>query len=274
MYIFENMDTLPDYISINRETWNKRCVVHFVSEFYAQESFLKGKSSLQEIEVALLGDLKGKTILHLQCHFGQDSLSMAKMGATVTGVDFSEVAIKKAIAVSKELELAANFICCDIYQLPEYLIGSFDVVFTSYGVIGWLPDIHQWAAIVGQYLKPGGRFIFVEFHPVVWMFDNDFEKITHKYFNDGPIEETETGTYTNPEAAIETESVGWNHGLAEVINSLLKQQLTLMHFEEFDYSPYNCLKGMQEAEPGKFIIKKLGTKIPLVYSLVFEKPVD
>jgi SAM-dependent methyltransferase len=265
---------LPDYIDINRATWNKRSLVHFASEFYGQEAFLKGKSSLQEIELALLGDLKGKTVLHLQCHFGQDSLSMARMGAAVTGVDFSEVAIEKAVAVSQELQLPANFICCDIYKLPEHLKETYDVVFTSYGVIGWLPDLHQWAAIVAHYLKPGGRFIFVEFHPVVWMYDNDFEKIAYKYFNDGPIEETENGTYANPEAPIKTESVGWNHGLAEVINSLLKQQLTLMHFEEFDFSPYNCLKGMQEVEPGKLIIEKLGRKIPLVYSLVFQKPMD
>ncbi len=263
-----------EYIDINREAWNKKTQVHVGSEFYGQDAFLKGKSSLQDIELPLLGDLNGKTVLHLQCHFGQDSLSMARMGAQVTGVDFSEVAIDHAVSISKQLQVLASFICCDIYKLSEQLDASFDLVFSTYGVIGWLPDIDRWASVVSRYLKPGGRFVFVEFHPVVWMYDNDFEKVAYKYFKDEPIIETETGTYGDKDSSIETQSIGWNHGLAEVVNSLLKQSLKLKHFEEFDYSPYNCFSGMKEGAPGKYFIEKMEQKIPLTYALVFEKPND
>lgn len=256
-----------DYIEINRETWNKKTEVHLNSTFYDVESFIKGKSSLNRIELDLLGDVTGKSILHLQCHFGQDTISLGRMGAKVTGIDFSDEAIKAAKDLVNKANIDANFICCDIYDLPKYLDEKFDIVFTSYGTIGWLPDINKWAGIISRYLKQDGKFVFVEFHPFVWMFDDKFEKIEHNYFNVEPIIETYSGTYADKNSSIVQKTVGWNHSLDEVLSNLMKNGLSLDSFSEYDYSPYNCFNGMEESEPGKFRFAHLQNKIPLVYSL-------
>lgn len=260
------------YLEINKELWNQRTEVHLTSDFYAQERFLQGENSLKSIEMDLLGEVAGKSALHLQCHFGQDTVSLSRMGADATGVDFSEKAIGAAREIAEKLAVRTRFICADIYSLPEHLDAQFDVVFTSYGTVGWLPDLDRWAAVVQQYLKPGGRFVFVEFHPVVWMFDDDFENVAYPYLKSDPIIENTGGTYADTTAPMQAESVSWNHGLSEVISSLLKQGLVIQSFQEFDYSPYNCFRGTVEFEPGKFRIEKLGNKIPMVYSLVAQKP--
>lgn len=257
-----------NYIEINRNSWNNRTETHLKSDFYDVEGFLKGKSSLNEIELNLLGDVKGKKILHLQCHFGQDTISLSRLGAEVTGVDLSDEAIKSAIELAEKAESSAQFVCCDIYDLPNHLQEKFDIVYTSYGVIGWLPDMNKWAQVVAAFLKPGGKFVFVEFHPVLWMFDDNFEKIAYNYFNTQAIVETESGTYANKEAKITQSYVCWNHGLSEVMTSLLQNGLTIKIFEEFDYSPYACFQHTVEFEPNKFRIQHLDNKIPMVYSIV------
>lgn len=266
------MDAGKDYLDINRRLWNKRVHAHISSGFYDVPDFLAGKSSLRSIELDLLGDISDKSVLHLQCHFGQDSLSLVRMGASVTGVDLSDEAIGQANILAEKAGLSARFICTDIYALPDHLDEQFDVVFTSYGTIGWLPDMKRWADVVARYLKPGGAFVFAEFHPVVWMFDNDLEYIRYAYFNREPIIETEQGTYADKDAAIGLRSVGWNHSLAEVLQSLLETGLALSDFKEFDYSPYNIFPGMTEVETGKFQIEKLKGKLPLVYALRMTKP--
>ena len=257
-----------EYIEKNKELWNARTAYHVDSDFYDMESFLRGESSLDEIVINLLGDVKGLSILHLQCHFGQDSLSMARMGAKVTGVDLSDKSIDMARELNEKLNLDAEFICCDLYSLPELLDKQFDIVFTSYGTIGWLPDIDKWAKVVSKFLKPGGKFVFAEFHPVVWMFDNDFDKVAYNYFNVEPIIETEHGTYADKDANLHLEYIGWNHHLGEVITGLLKNGLTIVAFEEFDYSPYNCFRHTEEVSPKKYRIKHMGNKIPMVFSIL------
>lgn len=260
-----------DYLEINRQSWNERARLHVNSDFYDPAAFKAGKSSLNPIELQLLPPLSGKKVLHLQCHFGQDTLSIARKGAEVTGVDLSDVAIEKANALRDELDLQATFICSDVYELPRHLHQTFDVVFTSYGTIGWLPDIAKWASVVSHFLKPGGSFVFVEFHPVVWMYDNDFKEVAYRYFRSEPIVETETGSYASPDAKVALQSVTWNHGLAEVIQSLLKADLALIDFQEYDYSPYNCFKNTIQVSEGKFQLSSFGNKIPMVYSLVMRK---
>jgi 2-polyprenyl-3-methyl-5-hydroxy-6-metoxy-1,4-benzoquinol methylase len=267
----DNMNKEQNYIDINRKSWNSRTEVHLESEFYDLENFIKGKSSLNNIELALLGDVTGKSILHLQCHFGQDSISLNRLGAKVTGVDFSDKAIESAKKIATETNSNANFICCDIYDLPNHLKEQFDIVYTSYGTIGWLPDLDKWANIVSQFLKPNGSFVFVEFHPVVWMFDDNFERIAYKYSNSGAMVEWESGTYADKNAAISNEYVLWNHGLGDVINSLIKNGLEIKQFDEYDYSPYNCFNKTIEVEPNKFRIEQFEDKIPLVYSIVAKK---
>lgn len=261
------MNRHENYLEINKAAWNACTIHHVNSEFYNNGTFKTGRNSLNDIELELLGDIYGKTVLHLQCHFGQDTLSLARLGATATGVDFSDVAIAEAEKLSVETGLPARFICSDVYKLPEVLDEKFDIVFTSYGTIGWLPDLDKWAAVIAKFLKPGGRFVFAEFHPVVWMFDNNFEKVQYRYFKDEAIIETDSGTYAENEAPIEYETVSWNHGIGEVLTSLIKAGLTVKSFTEYDYSPYNCFSNMNEYEPGRFRIKAHGNKLPMVYSL-------
>lgn len=257
-----------NYLEINRQSWNNKTDVHLKSEFYDLENFIKGKTSLNKIELDLFGDLDGKSILHLQCHFGQDSISLSRLGANVTGVDLSDKAIESAKEIAKETNSNVTFICCDIYDLPKYLDNQFDIVFTSYGTIIWLPDLDKWAKIVSKFLKPNGKFVFVEFHPIVWMFDDNFEKIKYNYFNSGAIIESENGTYADKTAEISQESITWNHSLSEVINTLIKNEFEINSFQEYDYSPYNCFNKTIEFKPNKFRIENLEDKIPMVYSIV------
>lgn len=257
----------PDYIEVNRQNWNNVVDIHIQSDFYNNDAFLQGKSTLNEIELQLLGDISGKSILHLQCHFGQDTISLSRLGAAVTGVDLSDKAIASAKDFAAQTGSTAQFICCNIYDLPKHLHVQFDIVFTSYGTIGWLPDLQEWAKLIENYLKPGGHFIMAEFHPFVWAFDDDFTYIKYNYFNTGPIIETSTGTYADQSADLQSESVNWNHPTSEVLNSLINHGLQLKVFNEYDYSPYNCFQHTIEFEPGKFRITHFDNRFPMVYAL-------
>lgn len=257
-----------DYLSINKNSWNRKVPFHLKSKMYNMEGFLQGETSLKQIELDLLGDISGKKILHLQCHFGQDSISLSRMGAEVTGVDFSNVAIEKARHLTKECNTNTKFICCDVYDLPNHLDETFDLVFTSYGVLGWLPDMQTWARVVSQFLKPQGKLILVEFHPVLWMFDDKIEQVGYNYFNEGSIVETYEGTYADKDAPIKQEYVMWNHALSEVFSALIENNLQLTDFKEYDYSPYDILHNSIQIAPNKYQSKIHKNRLPLVYSWV------
>lgn len=263
-----------NYFQINKQSWNNRLQAHLDSEFYDLENFKKGTTSLNEIELSLLGNIEGKSILHLQCHFGQDSISLARMGANVTGVDLSDQSIAVAQELANELKVNARFICCNIYDLPQHLNEQFDYVFTSYGVLGWLPDLDAWAKLIHQFLKPNGKLVLAEFHPVVWMFDDNFTHVGYNYFNTGALVEQETGTYADRTADLAQSYINWNHGLGEVIQSLIATNLSLKHIEEFNYSPYACFKHTKKIGDRKFQIPHIEDKIPMVYALVAEKTIS
>lgn len=258
---------MKNYLDINKKTWNDKVSVHVASDFYDNKSFLEGKSTLNSIEIELLGNVKDKSLLHLQCHFGQDTMSLARMGANATGIDLSDKAIEKARELNQQLNLNTNYICCDVYETPNYINEKFDIVFSSYGTIGWLPNIDEWASVIANALKPNGIFVFAEFHPVVWMFDNDFKEVFYSYFNVEEIVEEETGTYANRTAQIETKTITWNHSLSEVLTALIQAGLEIEVFNEYDYSPYACFNNAEEFEPNKFRIKQFQNKIPMVYAL-------
>lgn len=260
-----------NYLDVNRNSWNQKTEFHVNSDFYNQEGFLKGENSLTPIELELLGNIEGKSILHLQCHFGQDTISFSRLGAKAVGVDLSDNAIEKAQEIAKQLNTDTQFVCCDIYDLPNHLNEQFDIVFTSYGTIGWLPDLDKWAKVIAKFLKSGGKFVMVDFHPVVWMFDDNFEKIGYNYFKAAPIIETIEGTYADKNAPINSKTITWNHSTSELLNSLLKNNLELNSFNEYDYSPYDCFNATEEFEPKKFRIKHLENKIPMVYSILATK---
>lgn len=264
-------DYPADYSEANRQLWNLKTEHHLQSEFYNVAGFLAGATSLNDIELGLLGDVAGQHIMHLQCHFGQDSLSLSRLGAHVTGLDLSDTAIAKARELNTQLGLTAQFVCADVYAAPQVVARQFDVVFSSYGVLGWLPDLDGWAAVVARLLRPGGRLVLVEFHPVVWMFDDGFTRFDYSYFNRETIMEPETGTYADRAAPIQATAISWNHSLSEVLGALLRHGLEIRHFEEYDYSPYNCFAGLEEAGERRYQFPHLRGKLPMLYSLVARK---
>jgi SAM-dependent methyltransferase len=255
------------YFDANRDAWNKKAVIHKDSSFYDVSSFKAGKTSLNKIELEELGSVKGKTLFHLQCHFGMDTLSWARQGAIVTGIDFSEESIKIAKDLSQELNIPGEFICCNVYDTLKHVNKQFDIVFTSYGVIGWLPELDTWAAVIAKVLKPGGIFYIAEFHPVVWMLDENFERIKYHYHNESVIEDEQTGSYANRSADIHYKEYGWNHCLSEVLNSLIKHELVIQHFNEFNFSCYNCFNNVVQGEDGYWRVSGLENKIPMMFSL-------
>ena len=262
-----------DYLAHNRAHWNARTEAHLGSTFYDVEGWLAGRESLREIELALLPpDLTGYRILHLQCHFGQDTLSLARRGATVTGVDLSDSAISAARELSVRAGVDATFINCDVYRLPEHLDGQFDLVYTTYGTIGWLPDLDRWAEIVARYLRPGARLVFVEFHPFVWLWNEGRTAIEHPYFGREAIVEAVSGSYTDGSGAVSGTSVSWDHPVSQVVTALLKQGLRLQHFREYDYAPYDCFGDTVKVGEQRWQLRQLAGLIPMTYSLVAERP--
>jgi len=258
---------MNQFIEANRHAWNIRLEAHKNSDFYDVEGWKQGKSSLTDIELRELGDVSGKKLLHLQCHFGQDTLSWARLGAEVTGCDFSTESIAYARQLAREVHLKARFVCCNVLDLPQHLKGKFDIVFTSFGVIGWLPDLDPWAAVIAHFLKKGGVFYMAEFHPVVWMLDDKMEFIQYAYHNDGVIESEMTGTYADRYADLQYKEYGWNHSLSEVLNALLRHGLQLEFFNEYPYSPFDCFDKTVRGADGNYRIQGLEGKIPMVYSL-------
>ena len=258
---------MEQYFEANRQCWNLRTEVHKTSDFYDVEGWKQGRTSLTGIELREVGPVAGKKLLHLQCHFGQDTLSWARMGARVTGCDLSDKAIALARQLTRECNLKGRFVCCNVYDLPQHLKGKFDVVFTSFGVVGWLPDLDRWAAVIARFLKKGGIFYLAEFHPVVWMLDEGMEFIKYAYHNAGVIQTDQVGTYADRYAGIEYTEYGWNHSLSEVINSLLRHGLQLEFLNEYPYSPFDCFDKTVKGADGNYRIQGLEDKIPMVYTL-------
>ncbi|MEZ4721018.1 MAG: class I SAM-dependent methyltransferase [Flavobacteriales bacterium] len=256
-----------DYKEVNRKLWNDKVDAHVASEFYDVEAFIQGKNVLNSIELDLLGNIAGKSILHLQCHFGQDSIELSRMGAQVTGVDLSDKAIEKAKWLAERCGTQTRFVCCDVYDAPSHVAEKFDIVFTSYGTVGWLPDMGKWAKVITHFLKPGGKFVFAEFHPVVWMFDNSFTEIKYGYFNSGMIVEEMEGTYADRNAPIKNKEISWNHTISEVMDALIQNGLQIETIQEFDYSPYDCFQNTVKRGERMFQIKGLEGKMPMVYAL-------
>ena len=261
------MNNLEEAFEENRKSWNKRAVVHFDSDFYDNKSFLEGKTSLTEIELAELGDISGKKLLHLQCHFGQDTLSFARMGADVTGIDLSDKSIEFANELKQDMELEAKFIVSNIYDLKDNLEGEFDIVFTSFGVLGWLPDLDKWAEIISHFLKAGGKFYIAEFHPIIWTFDSKFEFLEYPYLNSEMIIDESNSTYGDESVEVKLKDYNWNHGLSEVVNALIKSGLEIEFLNEHNFSPYSIFENGVEVSDGRFMVKGIENMIPLVYSI-------
>ena len=258
------------HIEKNRSHWDTRVEAHVKSEFYDHQGFVRGRNSLKEIELDLLGSVSGLDVLHLQCHFGQDTLSLARLGANVVGVDFSEKAIEVARRTNEDLGLNAEFICCEVFELGNHLDRKFDIVFASYGVIGWHPNMDPWARLVKHFLKPGGRHVLVEFHPTLWMWSDDFSHVQYSYFNTGSIDETLTESYADKESGAASETMSWNHSTSELLTAFLDHDLEVTAFREFDYSPFDCFQNTVES-PNGYQIRGLEGKLPMVFAVEVQK---
>ncbi len=261
------MKTNAKYFETNKATWNTKVNVHAKSAMYNMEAFKNGKSSLMAYELDALGDVSGKSLLHLQCHFGQDTLSWSRMGAKCTGVDLSDEGIKLAQHLNDELKLDAEFVCCNVLDTSKFIEDTFDIVFTSYGVIGWLPDLKPWGKMIAERLKKGGTFFMAEFHPIVWMFDYLDGKpiMKYGYMQDAVIYEEYEGTYADQQSEMLSKEYGWNHGLSEVINALTEAGLHVEYLKEFDESPYDVLPDLKKIDSGMYVTKdKL---YPLIFTL-------
>jgi SAM-dependent methyltransferase len=258
------------YEDANRRMWDKLADVH--SRSYDIEGFLAGRSSLDEIQLRELGDLRGRRLLHLQCHIGVDTLSLAREGAVVTGVDFSRKSLEHARRLSTETGIPARFIQSNIYDLEKHLDEEFDVVYTTQGVLGWLKDLRKWARIASRYLRPGGFLYVMEAHPIMGIFDDTKKgalEIIHPYFHqDQPqIWDDHAPDYSDPGYRWEDPTFNWQWSIADIINSIIEAGLTLEFFNEYDKTFDRATPDMERAKNGWWILPGRRTKLPLSFTL-------
>lgn len=265
------MNTPPNYLQENKRLWNRWAELHPTSEFYNNTAFVENPMSLNSIELDLLPDLTDRRILHLQCHFGQDTLSLKHLGAkSVAGIDFSSVAIEEARKLSTQCNIEATFIESNVLTPIPDLKEQFDLVFASYGIIGWHPKAAAWIDAAFHYLKPGGELLLVDFHPMLWMLDDDFKAIQYAYFNRHLFKEERTGSYAAKDDVLLT-SYSWNHSLSDYIQPIVNHpHRRLIDFQEYDWSPYNLFNGT-EVQPGQFHLKGKEGVFPLVFSIKARK---
>lgn len=262
---------MDEYLKNNQELWNEITPIHAQSKFYDVEGFKKGSSSiLYPVELEEMGDVSEKSLLHLQCHFGMGTLSWARRGAKVTGVDFSDKSIDLARSLSKELGIEADFICYNIYDLPERLSAKFDIVYTSAGVLCWLPDLKKWAEIISHFLKPGGFFYILEGHPFKMVFDDSRDatelSVKYSYFhNPEPDKWEPEPDYAEPDAVVTHGSYEWTHSIGDIINSLVYAGLRIEFLHEFPVIFFKRFPFMEKDNAGGWRIP--GDKIPLIFTL-------
>jgi len=268
---------MNEYLEANRRHWDELVPLHMQTRFYNVDAFKSGESGLHDLEIAEVGDVAGKSLLHLQCHFGLDTLSWTRRGARVTGVDFSPAAIEAAKGLAAECGIDARFVESDIYLLPEKLDDQFDVVYTSYGVVFWHPDVRRWAEVVARYVKPGGFFYIAEFHPFCAVFHNEDAngelEIRYPYFEGDVIRFEEDGTYADREAKLCNKvTYSWPFTIGGVVNSLIEAGLSIEFLHEHPFTVEQFWPLMNEVEPRKWVLRRYGESVPLLFSLKARKP--
>jgi ubiquinone/menaquinone biosynthesis C-methylase UbiE len=270
-----------DPIRENEALWDAWTAIHEASEFYDLEGFRQGGIRLRDEEVAAVGDVRGKTLLHLQCHFGIDTLSWARLGATVTGADFSQKAVGLAQRLAADLGIAdARFVRSDLYELPGVLDEQFDVVYTSRGVIGWLPDIRRWAQVVARFTAPGGLFFITEIHPVAQAFENEGVepgelRLAYPYWEHrDPLTFEVKGSYADPNAdTTGLREHGWDHGLGELVTALIDAGLQIESLVEHPYLEWSADFLVERAGTGRWYLPdSVKGELPLMFSVLARKP--
>jgi SAM-dependent methyltransferase len=272
---------MDDALRANRQVWDAWTKIHVASSFYDVESFKSGERGIRlaEYERDEIGSVEGKRLLHLQCHFGLDTLSWARLGATVTGADFSEEGIATARSLAAELDIPATFVVANLYDLPQALDDRFDIVYTSRGVLNWLPDIAGWARVAAHFVKPGGFFYVTEIHPVAQAFEDEGVgpgelRLAFPYWSHGePLKFDVKGSYadrTAPTAGLVEHD--WDHSLGETVTALIDAGLRIDFLHEFDFVEWP-VDFLVQSEDGRWRLPP-GTKgeLPLFFSLKATKP--
>jgi SAM-dependent methyltransferase len=266
---------VDDYLQANQRLWDQWTLEHEKSPFYDLAGFKAGKDRLRSIELSELGNVSGKTMLHLQCHFGLDTLAWARRGAIATGVDLSEKSIALAYSLSQELNIPAQFHSSDIYKLPDILSGKFDIVFTSYGVLHWLRDLKRWGEIIAHFLKPNGIFYIVEDHPFFRIFTTEEGtrlKVANPYFFSTQPEQVEmTGSYATENQGESATFYIWNHSLGEIMNALIDAGLSIEFLHEFPYAARAKFPFMEKGSDGWWRLPVQYGEIPFLFSLQARK---
>jgi SAM-dependent methyltransferase len=274
---------MDDYRDVNRANWDDRVAAHAASPDYAVSRFTDDPSFLSEVvtfDVPRLGDISGLDAVHLQCHIGTDTVSLARLGARMTGLDFSVPALEQGRRLAAAVGVEVEFVESDLYGAPEALGRErFDLVYTGIGAICWLPDIRRWAEVVASVLRPGGRFFMREGHPVLWSLaeprPDGLLVIDYPYFEQPePIVSDEGGTYVETDHVF-THNVthDWNHGLGEIVSALFGAGLGVTSLEEHDSVPWNAMPGqMTEIGGGEFRLTDRPERLPHSYTVQARKP--
>ena len=279
------------YFAANLARWDESVAIHAASRGYHLEGYLRGEKTLYATEMDEVGDVTGKTLLHLQCHFGMDTLAWGRLGATVTGIDFSPEAVARARRLAEEIGVGdARFIESNIYDAPEVLDERFDVVYTGIGALNWLPDIRSWARVAAGFVKPGGFLYVYEGHPMLWALDEERDdepfQLKYPYFEAAqPTEWDWDETYTDGPKLKNTRGYEWNHGLGEIVSALIEAGLRLEFLHEHRSMAWQGLPMMVptdgEVAEGTHHQRRVGWQlpeglrdmVPLMYSLKASRPV-
>jgi SAM-dependent methyltransferase len=270
-----------EHRDINRAWWDDRAPAHGGSPGYPVQQLIADPNRLSDVvrfDVPRLGAVSGLRGVHLQCHIGTDTMSLARLGARMTGLDFSAAALAIARATAASAGLNIDYVESDVYDAPEVLgRNSFDLVYTGVGALVWLPDVRRWAEVVAQLLRPGGRLFLREGHPVLWAVDEtrtDAITFGYPYFEHAePLRFDEPGTYVQTDVVFDhNESREWNHGMGEIITAVLDAGLQLTMFVEHDSVPWDALPGQMTEAGGEWRLTEHGDRVPLSYTLQAVKP--
>ena len=263
------------HLSANRSMWDERVPTHVDSTFYDVPRFIEGGSHLYPFELEEVGSVEGLSLLHLQCHFGLDTLSWARAGAAVTGLDFSKPAIDAARDIAARCGIDARFEVGEVHDAPEILGRKYDILYTGRGALCWLPDMARWAETASRLVKPGGLLYLSEFHPITDIFSDDELAVENNYFDHGiPFEDHSGCTYTDGDLPRKhVVDFTWTHPVSSVINALLKSGFTLERFEEHEFTAFNRFPGLVHDEKARVYRFPEGEpSIPLMYSTRLRLP--
>lgn len=265
---------MSTYLDANRANWDERADVHINDRTgtYGIEPFLAGEDILCPIEAAEIGDIAGLDLLHLQCHIGLDTLCLARRGARVTGLDFSENALRHAAGLAVRAGLEARFVLGDVYEAPERVGGRFDMVYTTWGTICWLPDIGRWGATVAAMLKPGGRLYFADTHPMIQPLEEVGGQLVptfgYRTPTGLPLAFTANQTYTgDTRQFLNTENFEWVHPLSDILMALIDNGLAIERIAEHDALPWQMFPMMVKGPDRMWRLPAGHPRLPLSISI-------